>query len=186
MVGSTDPHTRGTPLGGVPREQKMLKGHLPRVIYHRVYSNIRRQVVFFFFFITLGLEVSDTKSLRALNTSPPGTASQYKWSTLSGGDVRWSGTYNSSTTQGPSWGYLKVNSSETLSIFGDKCPRNGSKNEQTAPRTSMGYPHIGPSVALNRIQTLAWHALRVARRAILVGLGHIKLRSYKMRTSFKP
>ena len=27
---------------GVPREQKMLKGHLPRVIYHRVYSNIRR------------------------------------------------------------------------------------------------------------------------------------------------
>ena len=24
--------------GGVPREQKMLKGHLPRVIYHRVYS----------------------------------------------------------------------------------------------------------------------------------------------------
>ena len=29
-------------FGGVPREQKMLKGHLPRVIYHRVYSNIRR------------------------------------------------------------------------------------------------------------------------------------------------
>ena len=25
-------------LGGVPREQKMLKGHLPRVIYHRVYQ----------------------------------------------------------------------------------------------------------------------------------------------------
>ena len=24
-------------LGGVPREQKMLKGHLPRVIYHQVY-----------------------------------------------------------------------------------------------------------------------------------------------------
>ena len=23
--------------GGVPREQKMLKGHLPRVIYHQVY-----------------------------------------------------------------------------------------------------------------------------------------------------
>ena len=51
-------------------------------------------------------------------------------------------------TQGPSWGYLKVNFSETLSIFGDKCPRNGSKNEQTAPRTSMGYPHIGPSVVV--------------------------------------
>ena len=25
-------------LGGVPREQKMLKGHLPRVIYHQVYE----------------------------------------------------------------------------------------------------------------------------------------------------
>ena len=24
-------------LGGVPREQKMLKGHLPRVIYHQAY-----------------------------------------------------------------------------------------------------------------------------------------------------
>ena len=24
-------------LGGVPREQKMLKGHLPRVMYHQVY-----------------------------------------------------------------------------------------------------------------------------------------------------
>ena len=24
-------------LGGVPREQKMLKGYLPRVIYHQVY-----------------------------------------------------------------------------------------------------------------------------------------------------
>ena len=29
--------TRGTSLGGVPREQKMLKGHLPRVIYHQVF-----------------------------------------------------------------------------------------------------------------------------------------------------
>ena len=32
-----EPHTRGTSLGGVPREQKMLKGHLPRVIYHQVF-----------------------------------------------------------------------------------------------------------------------------------------------------
>ena len=30
--------TRGTSLGGVPREQKMLKGHLPRVIHHQVYN----------------------------------------------------------------------------------------------------------------------------------------------------
>jgi len=29
--------TDSTKQGGVPREQKMLKGHLPRVIYHQVY-----------------------------------------------------------------------------------------------------------------------------------------------------
>ena len=50
------------------------------------------------------------------------------------------------TTQGPSWGYLKVNFSETLSIFGEKRPRNGSKNGEMAPRTGTGYPHIGPFV----------------------------------------
>ena len=33
LVGST---------GGVPREQKILKGHLLRVVYHRVYFSIRR------------------------------------------------------------------------------------------------------------------------------------------------
>ena len=27
-------------MGRVPREQKVLKGHLPRVIYHRVYFSI--------------------------------------------------------------------------------------------------------------------------------------------------
>ena len=32
----TGVHTRVTSLGGVPREQEMLKGHLPRVLYHRV------------------------------------------------------------------------------------------------------------------------------------------------------
>ena len=35
------PRQRAHPVvdspGGVPREQKMLKGHLPRVIYHQVY-----------------------------------------------------------------------------------------------------------------------------------------------------
>ena len=35
---------------------------------------------------------------------------------------------------------------ETLSIFGDKCPRNGSKNGEMAPRTGTGYLHIGPFV----------------------------------------
>ena len=29
-------------MGGVPREQKTLKGHLPRVIHHREYFSIRR------------------------------------------------------------------------------------------------------------------------------------------------
>ena len=36
----------------------------------------------------------------------------------------------------------KVIFSETLSIFGDKRPRNGSKNGEMAPRTGTGYPHI--------------------------------------------
>ena len=49
-------------------------------------------------------------------------------------------------TQGPSWGYLKVNSSETLSISGDKCPHNGSKNDLMVSRTTMGCPHQGPRV----------------------------------------
>ena len=31
------PETAKEALGGVPREQAMLKGHLPRVIYHQVY-----------------------------------------------------------------------------------------------------------------------------------------------------
>ena len=45
------------------------------------------------------------------------------------------------STQGSSWGYLKVNYSETLSSFGDKCPQNGSKNDLMAPITTLGYPH---------------------------------------------
>jgi len=32
------------PLGGVPREQKMLKGHLPRVIYHQVYQFTKKRI----------------------------------------------------------------------------------------------------------------------------------------------
>ena len=58
------------------------------------------------------------------------------------------------TTRGPLWGYLKVNFSETLSIFGDKRPRNGSKNEEMAPRTKTGYPHIGPFVGDSQDQNL--------------------------------
>ena len=34
----------GISLGGVPPEQKMLKGHLPRVINHQVYLFMKRKV----------------------------------------------------------------------------------------------------------------------------------------------
>ena len=51
-------------------------------------------------------------------------------------------------TQGPSWGYLKKSIfKRTLSIFGDECPQNGSKNDPMAPRTTLECPHEGPSVA---------------------------------------
>jgi hypothetical protein len=56
------------------------------------------------------------------------------------------------TAQGPSWGYIKVNFSETLSIFGDKRQRNGSNNGSMAPSTGLGYPHIGPFV--DRVELL--------------------------------
>jgi len=53
-----------------------------------------------------------------------------------------------STTQGSSRGYLKVNSSETLSIFEDKCPQNGFTKDLMAPRTTLECPHEGPSGVL--------------------------------------
>ena len=40
------PHTRGTSLGGVQREQKIRKGHLPRVIYHQVYLYTKKTIEF--------------------------------------------------------------------------------------------------------------------------------------------
>ena len=43
-------------------------------------------------------------------------------------------------------GYHKVNYSENLSIFGDKYPQNGSKDDLMAPRTTLECPHEGPSV----------------------------------------
>ena len=33
-------------------------------------------------------------------------------------------------------GIPKVNFAETLSLFGDKCPHNGSENDPMAPRTT--------------------------------------------------
>ena len=36
-LGSVNDRIRGSSMGGVPQEQKVLKGHLPRVIFHQVY-----------------------------------------------------------------------------------------------------------------------------------------------------
>ena len=41
---------------------------------------------------------------------------------------------------------IKSHFSKISSTYGDKCPRNGSNNEEMAPRTRTGYPHKGPSV----------------------------------------
>ena len=43
-------------------------------------------------------------------------------------------------------GVFKRQFTTDLSIFDDNFPQNGSKNEETAPRTRTGYPHEGPSV----------------------------------------
>jgi len=32
-------------MGGVPRDQKMFKGHLPRVIYHQVYEYTKKKII---------------------------------------------------------------------------------------------------------------------------------------------
>jgi len=76
------------------------------------------------------------------------------------------------STQGPSWGYLKVNFSETLSIFGDKRRRNGSKNGEMAPRTGTGYPHIGPCVAMTGGERGPWGGSRGARPRSALSLSH--------------
>ena len=70
---------------------------------------------------------------------------------VGGLEVMDEGAQRHSATQGPSWGYLKVNFSETLSTFGDKCPQNGSKNEPMAPRTNLECPHIGVCVERARV-----------------------------------
>ena len=59
-------------------------------------------------------------------------------------------------------GISKVNFQETLSSFGDKCPKNGSKTAPTAPRPHLGYPHIGPFVDMPRMYgvRLSWTSLR--------------------------
>ena len=43
-------------------------------------------------------------------------------------------------------GISKVNFQETLSISGNKCPQDASKNDPMAPRTTLECPHEGPSV----------------------------------------
>ena len=46
----------------------------------------------------------------------------------------------------PFVGVFKSQFIEDLSTFGDKYPRNGSNNEEMAPRTRMECPHEGPRV----------------------------------------
>ena len=69
------------------------------------------------------------------NSDPPKAAYSTEW---------WVRVFCS--TQGPSWGYPKVNSSGTLSFFRNKCPHNSSKNDLMVPRTAMECPHEGPRV----------------------------------------
>ena len=54
-------------------------------------------------------------------------------------------------------GISKVNFQETLSILGDKCPRNGSKNDPMAPRTTLECPHEGPSVSIGFSKRVRLH-----------------------------
>ena len=62
-VPSLDPqlYTSGTSLGGVPQEQNMLKGHLPRVIYHQVHYHTK---------ITSSREHTHPPRERALRRTP--------------------------------------------------------------------------------------------------------------------
>ena len=48
-------------------------------------------------------------------------------------------------TQGPSWGYSKVNVTRFFGRRGHFLPKV-DKSGQTAPRTGTGYPHEGPFV----------------------------------------
>ena len=41
-------------------------------------------------------------------------------------------------------------------MFGDKCPENGSKNGEMAPRTGTGYHHEGPSVVVESERSTAF------------------------------
>ena len=45
MIGSMDINVEGPHTREVPREQNMLKGHLPRVIYNRVYLSLQRAMI---------------------------------------------------------------------------------------------------------------------------------------------
>ena len=59
-------------------------------------------------------------------------------------------------------GISNVNLQETLSIVGDKCPQNGSKNDPMAPRTTLECPHEGPSMASNSLTAVErlWQEIR--------------------------
>ena len=77
----------------------------------------------------------------------------------------------SGATHVPSWGYLKVNFSESLSIFGDECPQNGSKNEPMTPRTNLECPHEGPRVD----DGAAWSVAHLSHFGRSPNLHHFRL-----------
>ena len=52
-------------------------------------------------------------------------------------------------------GISKVDFQETLSMFGDKCPQNGSKNDPMAPRTTLECPREGTSVGISNTPVLS-------------------------------
>ena len=61
-------------------------------------------------------------------------------------------------------GISEVNFQETLSGFGDDCPQNGPKNDPMAPRTTLEWPHDGPSLEWKREGLSVFAHLRVSPR----------------------
>ena len=55
----------------------------------------------------------------------------------------------------PFVGVFKSQFQEAFSIFGDKCPQDGSKNDQMVPRTALGCHHEGPLVAYLLLRALS-------------------------------
>jgi len=54
------------------------------------------------------------------------------------------------------------------STFGDKCPRNGSKNDTMVPRTTLEYPHEGPRMDILGCEPLSHLPVLTPRLGVLV------------------